>query len=98
MPDDVDGRVLFDVASAKYHAMKEGKEFIASQYNIGNIVMVPSVKEARSRGVLESRETFRAIYNRGVVWQDGSRQPVDVIIWCTGFGYATESPERVGHC
>ena len=96
LPDDVDGRVLFDVASAKYHAMKEGKEFIASQYNIGNIVMVPSVKEARSRGVLESRETFRAIYNRGVVWQDGSRQPVDVIIWCTGFGYATDHLQGLG--
>ncbi|MCF2442583.1 ArsO family NAD(P)H-dependent flavin-containing monooxygenase [Dyadobacter sp. CY345] len=89
LPDDVDGRVLFDVASAKYNAMKEGKEFVPSQYNIGNVVMVPTVKEARSRGVLETRETFKEIYENGVVWQDDSRQPFDAIIWCTGFGFAT---------
>lgn len=96
LPDDVDGRVLFDVASAKYHAMKEGKEFMASKYNIGNIVMVPPVREARSRGVLKTRETFKAIYSQGVVWQDDSRQPFDVIIWCTGFGYATDHLTGLG--
>jgi putative flavoprotein involved in K+ transport len=96
LPDDVDGRVLFDVASAKYHAMKEGKEFVASQYNIGNIVMVPSVKEARARGVLTTHETFKAIYDHGVVWQDDTRQEFDAIIWCTGFGYATHHLKELG--
>ncbi|GLU52898.1 ArsO family NAD(P)H-dependent flavin-containing monooxygenase [Dyadobacter frigoris] len=96
LPDDVDGRVLFDVASAKYHAMKEGKEFTASQYNVGNIVMVPTVKDARKRGVLKTRETFKAIYEEGVVWQDGIRQPFDVIIWCTGFGFATDHLKGLG--
>ncbi len=89
LPDDVDGRVLFDVASAKYHAMKEGKEFNAAQYNIGNIVMVPPVKEARSRGVLQASETFKEFYEDGVIWKDGTYQQFDVVIWCTGFGYAT---------
>lgn len=96
LPDDVDGRVLFDVASAKYHAMKEGKEFVSSQYNIGNIVMVPPVKEARSRGVLKTRETFKGIYEQGVVWQDDTRQPFDAIIWCTGFGFATGHLKGLG--
>lgn len=96
LPDDVDGRVLFDVASAKYHAMKEGKEFVPSQYNIGNVVMVPPVKEARSRGVLKTRETFKAIYNQGVVWQDDTRQAFDAIIWCTGFVFATDHLRGLG--
>lgn len=96
LPDDVDGRVLFDVASAKYHAMKEGKQFLASHYNVGSIVMVPPVKEARFRGVLKSRETFKSVYDEGVVWQDGTPQPFEVIIWCTGFGFATDHLKGLG--
>jgi putative flavoprotein involved in K+ transport len=96
LPDDVDGRVLFDVASAKYHAMKEGKEFSAAQYNIGNIVMVPPVKQARERGVLKSQETFKEFYEDGVIWPDGSSQPFDVVIWCTGFGFATGHLKELG--
>src|SRR5690606_1464642 len=58
LPDEVDGYYLFNVASAKYKAEKEGKPFDASQYSLGNIVMVPPVKEARQRGVLVSSGTF----------------------------------------
>ena len=90
LPDDVDGRVLFDVASAKYHTMKEGKEFNSAQYNVGNIVMVPAVKEARERGVLKTRSTFQSMIEDGVVWPDGSQEAFDVVIWCTGFGFATD--------
>ncbi|CAG5007838.1 putative oxidoreductase CzcO [Dyadobacter sp. CECT 9275] len=96
LPDDVDGRVLFDVASAKYHAMKEGKEFKSSEYNIGNVVMVPSVRDARARGVLKARETFSEFYEKGVVWPDGTHQQFDVVIWCTGFGFATDYLRELG--
>ena len=90
LPDEVDGRVLFNVASAKYHAMQSGKEFDASQYNLGKIVMVPPVVEARERNVLKSKLTFKAITSTGVVWPDGTPEAFDVIIWCTGFKYATD--------
>lgn len=90
LPDDVDGRVLFDVASAKYYAEQKGENFDASKYNLGNIVMVPSVKEARERDVLHSKGTFRKMYEEGVVWEDGTEEKFDVIIWCTGFNYATD--------
>ncbi len=96
LPDEVDGRVLFDVASAKYYAMKEGKEFGVAQYNLGNIVMVPSVKEARSRGVLKARPTFQALYEKGVIWQNGDKEEFEVIIWCTGFGFATDHLKSLG--
>lgn len=89
LPDDVDGFYLFNVASAKYNAEKEGVPFNAANYDLGNIVMVPPVKEARSRGVLNSNGSFESLYENGIVWSDGTKEVFDAIIWCTGFGYAT---------
>ena len=51
--------------------------------------MVPPVKEARSRGVLNSSGSFESLYENGVVWLDGTKENFDAIICCTGFGYAT---------
>jgi putative flavoprotein involved in K+ transport len=90
LPDDVDGRVLFNVATARYNALKAGKEFNAADYSLGNIVMVPSVKEARQRGALKSNGNFNKFIERGVVWEDGKEEHFDVVIWCTGFMYATQ--------
>jgi putative flavoprotein involved in K+ transport len=89
LPDDVDGFYLFNVATAKYCAEKNGEVFNAENYNLGNIVMIPAVKEAKERGVLQSKGMFKNISEEGVVWLDGSIEKFDVIIWCTGFGYAT---------
>ena len=89
LPDEVDGFYLFNVATAKYNAKKEGKPFNAANYNLGNIVMVPSVVEARSKGVLISSGSFKSMNENGVIWSDGSKEDFDAIIWCTGFGYAT---------
>ncbi len=88
LPDDVDGRVLFDVATAKYKAEKEGKKFNPKDYNLGNIVMVPIVKEARERGVLKTKGSFKEFTEDGVIWEDGSKEEFDAVIWCTGFHYA----------
>ena len=90
LPDDVDGRVLFDVASAKYYAKQKGEKFDTSQYNLGNIVMVPPVKEARKRDVLQASGQIQTLTSEGVIWEDGTRQDVDAIIWCTGFRSATQ--------
>ncbi|NEV94586.1 NAD(P)/FAD-dependent oxidoreductase [Psychroflexus sp. YR1-1] len=89
LPDDVDGRVLFDMATAKYYAEKKGETYDSSKFNLGNIVMIPSVKEARERDVLHSRGQIQSITEEGVVWEDGTHQEADAIIWCTGFGYST---------
>ncbi len=90
LPDDVDGKDLFDQASAKYKAKQQGKEFRPKNYNIGSIVMVPQVKEARDRGVYTEFNSIRSITETGVKWNDGKHEEFDVIIWCTGFGYATD--------
>lgn len=95
LPDDVDGRVLFNVATAKYKAEKEGKKFNPQDYNLGNIVMVPPVKEARERGVLKRAGRLKALTEDAVLWEDGSKQAIDAIIWCTGFHYATSHLDEV---
>ena len=89
LPDEVDGYYLFNVASARYKAEKEGKTFDESKYNLGSIVMVPPVVEARDRGVLISSGAFKNLYGEGVVWENGDKEDFDAIIWCTGFGYDT---------
>ena len=47
--------------------------------------MVDSVKEARSRGVLNAKRPFSAFYKDGVIWDDGTKTAFDAVIWCTGF-------------
>jgi len=51
LPDDVDGRVLFERATDRFRSMQEGQP-IEPVGGLGDIVMVPSVKDARARGVL----------------------------------------------
>lgn len=85
MPDDVDGRVLFDVATRKDAARRAGRE-LEGVSGLGDIVMVPSVREARDRGVLHARPMFDRLTAEGLAWDhDGGRHTCDVIIWCTGF-------------
>ena len=80
MPDDVDGRVLFGVATRKAAGGAGG-----SVSDLGDIVMVPSVRDARDRGVLQARPMFARLTAHGVLWPDGAEQPCDAVIWCTGF-------------
>lgn len=96
LPDDVDGRVLFDRASERYRAMKEGLREKGGG-PLGQIVMVEPVREARDRGVLRSTGPFLRFTRKGVVWEGGDETPVDAVIWCTGFKSALDhlSPLRV---
>lgn len=92
LPDDVDGRVLFERASARVR----GDFDQAATTTLGDIVMVPPVKEARDRGVLTSVRPFERFTATGVVWQDGTETQIDVVLWCTGFRPATEHLRPLG--
>src|SRR5690554_627898 len=96
LPDEVDGRVLFDTATAMYNAQKEGKTLDTNTYNLSNIVMVPSVVEARRRNVLYSKGRINSITATGVEWETGEEEKFDAIVWCTGFRYATQHLENLG--
>lgn len=83
LPDHVDGRYLFDAASQLYEAKKKGKTFIPP--SLGHIVMVPPVKDARERGVLNHLPAMKAFSKNGIVLSDESEHAVDVVIFCTGY-------------
>lgn len=99
MPDHVDGRYLFDLATRNYLAQQRGqsdslREVVTT--NLGNIVMVPPVKEARERGVLHSVRPFSRFTETGVVWPDGREERIDAVIWCTSFKSALDHLDPLG--
>ena len=84
LPDEVDGRVLFERATERWRAQQEGREVSDPQGGFGDIVMVPPVAEARDRGVLKSVRPFERFTATGVIGANGA-ETVDAVIWCTGF-------------
>lgn len=85
LPDDVDGRELFRVASQRVRALAAGEPDPGGVANLGDIVAVPPVKKARDAGLLIPHPMFDRFTRDGVVWGDGSFRRVDAVIWCTGF-------------
>ena len=85
LPDDIDGRALFDAATARRRALEAGREDTGGVAALGDIVAVPPVRRARDRGLLIPRGMFERLASNGPVWPDGSRQHADAVIWATGF-------------
>lgn len=85
LPDEVDGRVLFERATERWKALQEGRVIEQPVGGLGDIVMLPPVREARARGVLKALRPFSRFTAHGVVWADGHESAVDTVIWCTGF-------------
>lgn len=96
LPDEVDGRVLFERATARWQALQEGKDPAYLPGGFGDIVMVPPVLDARNRGVLHSVGPFAHLTEDGARWSDGATQSFDAIIWCTGFRPALQPLESLG--
>ncbi|MFH9861324.1 ArsO family NAD(P)H-dependent flavin-containing monooxygenase [Streptomyces sp. NPDC017202] len=85
LADDIDGRALFDAATARRRALDEGRTDTGGVAALGDIVAVPPVREARDAGLLKASPMFVRLDRDGVVRADGTRTPADVVIWCTGF-------------
>ncbi|MDQ1050899.1 ArsO family NAD(P)H-dependent flavin-containing monooxygenase [Streptomyces sp. V4I2] len=85
LADDIDGRALFDVATARRRALDEGRTDTEGVASLGDIVAVPPVREARDAGLLKASPMFVRLDRDGIVWADGTRAPADAVIWCTGF-------------
>lgn len=81
LPDDVDGRELFRLATARV----QGEEDAVSIGQLGDIVVVPPVRAARDAGLLRASPMFDRLTADGAVWPDGEHREFDAIIWCTGF-------------
>ncbi|MER7000429.1 ArsO family NAD(P)H-dependent flavin-containing monooxygenase [Streptomyces sp. NPDC000410] len=85
LADDIDGRALFDAATARRRALDEGRTDTGGVASLGDIVAVPPVREARDAGLLKAQPMFDRLTAGAVAWADGTRAEADVIIWCTGF-------------
>lgn len=96
LPDEVDGRVLFERATARWKAAQEGRPIETLPGGFGDIVMVPLVVDARARGVLHARRPFTTFIRGGVRWTDGTEDAFDAVIWCTGFQPALGPLESLG--
>jgi putative flavoprotein involved in K+ transport len=84
LPDDVDGRHLFEQATARYRAIREGRTPEPAR-SLGDIVMVPPVRHARTRGVLHAEPMFTRFTETGVLWPGGREERIDTVIFATGF-------------
>ncbi|MGZ7364072.1 hypothetical protein ACXWR9_09285, partial [Streptococcus pyogenes] len=61
MPDDVDGRVLFQRNRARLNAMLRGEPDPGADSNLGDIGMVPPVLRARDSGFLQATPMFSSL-------------------------------------
>jgi cation diffusion facilitator CzcD-associated flavoprotein CzcO len=84
LPDHVDGRYLFEQATARYAALKAGREPDPPR-SLGDVVAVESVRRARDAGHLASVPAPVALTPTGARWPDGRETREDAVIWCTGF-------------
>ena len=95
LPDDIDGRYLFDQATARYKALQEGRTPPPPR-SLGDIVMVPPVRAARDRDALVATPMFQRLTSDGIEWADGHTTREDAIIWATGFVPALDHLEPLG--
>ncbi|MEV6753173.1 ArsO family NAD(P)H-dependent flavin-containing monooxygenase [Streptomyces sp. NPDC051214] len=85
LADDIDGRALFDVATARRRALESGQTDTGGVASLGDIVAVPPVRAARDAGLLKAQPMFTRLTPDGVEWADGTRAEAHAVIWCTGF-------------
>ncbi|GGY43174.1 ArsO family NAD(P)H-dependent flavin-containing monooxygenase [Streptomyces tanashiensis] len=85
LADEIDGRALFDHATARRRALDEGRTDTGGVASLGDIVAVPPVRAARDAGLLKPTPMFARVTATGVEWADGTTADAAAIIWCTGF-------------
>lgn len=85
LADDIDGRALFDAATARRRALDAGTSDTGGVASLGDIVAVAPVREARDAGLLKAEPMFARLTADGVEWADGTQAQADAVIWCTGF-------------
>ncbi|WP_405421571.1 ArsO family NAD(P)H-dependent flavin-containing monooxygenase [Streptomyces erythrochromogenes] len=85
LADDIDGRALFDAATARRKALDAGSSDTGGVASLGDIVAVPPVRAARDAGLLHAEPMFTRLTAAGVEWADGTTAEADAVVWCTGF-------------
>lgn len=96
LPDDVDGRALFALATDHVRALRRGEPSPGGVGSLGDIVAVPPVRRARDAGHLQAQSMFSGFTPTGVRGDDGEHLEVDAVIWCTGFRPGLEHLRPLG--
>src|SRR5699024_6002629 len=78
MPDDVDGRVLFQRNRARAQAGLAGEVDPGGERKLGGIVRLPKVLEAWDSGALRATPMFDSL-------DELTEAGFDELVWCTGF-------------
>lgn len=84
LPDEVDGRALFEVATSSVQARSQGLES-GGVADLGDVVAVPSVRTARDRHGLRAIAMPQRLTATEAVWADGHTRQVEAVVWATGF-------------
>jgi putative flavoprotein involved in K+ transport len=84
LPEAVDGRYLFEQATARYRAVQAG-QVPDPPRSLGDIVRVPPVQRALERGTLVASPMFERLGAGGARWADGTEWRADALILATGF-------------
>jgi putative flavoprotein involved in K+ transport len=95
LPDHVDGRYLFEQATARWTALREGRTPEPPR-SLGDVVAVEPVRAARARGWLDAVPMFTHFTERGVAWPDGRETAEDAVLWATGFRAALDHLAPLG--
>ncbi|MEC3997126.1 ArsO family NAD(P)H-dependent flavin-containing monooxygenase [Actinacidiphila sp. DG2A-62] len=85
LADDIDGRALFDAATAHRQALNAGRTDTGGVASLGDIVAIPPVRADRDAGLLTAQPMFTRLTATSARWDDGHEAGADAVIWCTGF-------------
>lgn len=84
LPDDVDGRVLFETASRAVRDRAAGLP-VRGVGSLGDVVATPAVRRARDERGLAAGPMVERLTTAGARWPDGHEAPLDAVVWATGF-------------
>ena len=84
LPEEIDGRYLFQQANERFFGGEKSPNQ-NEKISLSDIVQVESVRDGLQRGVFQHQRPFTSFYKNGVIWEDGTKEEFDAVIWCTGF-------------
>jgi hypothetical protein len=79
--DEFDGRAAIAMVEERVRVGLPPRSVVS----VTGLALRPQEREAERLGAYERRPMFERIEPEGVRWADGTFEPVDVILWATGF-------------
>ncbi|MFL0456296.1 FAD-dependent oxidoreductase [Brachybacterium paraconglomeratum] len=73
-----------EAVAGVWDAVREGRP-VGSVVSHTGLLWTPALRRTARRGILDRRPMFTRIVPGGVIEADGTRTPVDAILWATGF-------------